>query len=57
LKDAGVIVHRNNAMGENEKVLAIIEFSGDSNSQGMLMRLHGIICTHVLVFTLEEVAE
>jgi len=44
-------------MGENEKVLAIIEFSGDSNSQGMLMRLHGIICTHVLVFTLEEVAE
>ena len=29
LKDAGVIVHRNNAMGENEKVLAIIEFSGD----------------------------
>jgi len=29
LQDAGVIVHRNNAMGENEKVLAIIEFSGD----------------------------
>jgi ABC-type phosphate/phosphonate transport system ATPase subunit len=29
LKDAGVIIHQNNAMGENERVLAIIKFSGD----------------------------
>ena len=29
LQDAGVIVHRNNDMGEDERVLAIIEFSGD----------------------------